>query len=65
MEQDAKTCPVEENVDTRPIGFGGMMLGMPGLDTYNWEVPRSQSMPRINFNLHCLDEYIFFIKKKN
>lgn len=24
------------------------MPGMPGLDTYNWEVPRSQSMPRSN-----------------
>ncbi|KAK7826101.1 eukaryotic translation initiation factor isoform 4g-1 [Quercus suber] len=24
------------------------MPGMPGLDTYNWEVPRSRSMPRSN-----------------
>jgi translation initiation factor 4G len=38
-----------------PVGFpanrpgsGGMMPGMPGLDTYNWEVPRSRSMPRSN-----------------
>jgi hypothetical protein len=62
LEQYAKTCPAEENVDTMPIGFGGMMPGMPGLDTYNWEVPRSQSMSRINFNFENKLDLPYFLR---